>query len=435
MAANENKHGNSISMATSMTLAEKILARASRREHVGPGEIVTCHVDLAMVHDSSGPRRLAPKLEELGVDVWDPHRIVLITDHFVAESDEHSVQIQALTREWAAQRPLRGYHEAQGICHVVLPERGHLKPGMFVVGGDSHSTTGGAFGCFMTGIGATDMAGVVATGSIWMRVPETLRVRVDGVLGEGVAAKDVILSLCHAIGINGASYMAAEYTGSGVAAMSMDERMVLANMAVELGAKCGIVAPDDTTCEWLAKTGVDVEDAHDWQSDGDAAVAREIVIDAADLAPQVAAPHSPENSAPVDVHAGTAIDQAYIGACTGAKLDDLRMVARVVAGRRVADGVRFFVAPASVRIAEAADREGTLDILRTAGARILPSACGACIGLGPARLGAGEVGISSSSRNFQGRMGDASSQTYLSSPYTVAASALAGHITDPRSCL
>jgi 3-isopropylmalate/(R)-2-methylmalate dehydratase large subunit len=211
--------------------------------------------------------------------------------------------------------------------------------------------------------------------------------------------------------------------------------MVLANMAVELGAKCGIVAPDDTTCEWLAKTGVDVEDAHDWQSDGDAAVAREIVIDAADLAPQVAAPHSPENSAPVDVHAGTAIDQAYIGACTGAKLDDLRMVARVVAGRRVADGVRFFVAPASVRIAEAADREGTLDILRTAGARILPSACGACIGLGPARLGAGEVGISSSSRNFQGRMGDASSQTYLSSPYTVAASALAGHITDPRSCL
>jgi 3-isopropylmalate/(R)-2-methylmalate dehydratase large subunit len=308
---------------------------------------------------------------------------------------------------------------------------------MFVVGGDSHSTTGGAFGCFMTGIGATDMAGVVATGSIWMRVPETLRVRVDGVLGKGVAAKDVILSLCHDIGINGANYMAAEYTGSGVTAMAMDERMVLANMAVELGAKCGLVAPDDTTREWLANAGVDVDvdDAAYWQSDADAAVAREIVIDAADLAPQVAAPHSPENSAPVDVHAGTAIDQAYIGACTGAKLDDLRMVARIVEGRRVADGVRFFIAPASVRITEQADREGTLDILRGAGASILPSACGACIGLGPARLGAGEVGISSSSRNFQGRMGDPASQTYLSSPYTVAASALAGRIADPRSCL
>ena len=419
----------------SMTLAEKILARACGREHVRPGDIVTCDVDLAMMHDSSGPRRLAPKLEELGVDVWDPHKVVIITDHFVGENDSHSVQIQALTRNWAAQRPLGGYHEAQGICHVVLPERGHLAPGMFVVGGDSHSTTGGAFGCFMTGLGASDMAGVLATGSTWMRVPETLRVRVDGVLGEGVAAKDLILFLCHAIGINGAGYMAAEYTGSGVTAMAMDERMVLANMAVELGAKCGIVAPDDTTRDWLAGVGVDVNDLHDWQSDPDATIAREIIIDAADLTPQVAAPHSPENSAPVDAHAGTAIDQAYIGACTGAKLDDLRMVARVVGGRRAADGVRFFVAPASLRIAAQAEQEGTLESLRASGATILHSACGACIGLGPARLGAGEVGISSSSRNFQGRMGDPSSQTYLSSPYTVAASAMAGCITDPRGYL
>lgn len=427
------KHNANASM--SMTLTEKILAHASRRDRVRPAEIVSCHVDLAMMHDSSGPRRIAPKLDALGVDVWDPDKIVIITDHFVGEGDTHSIQIQELTRNWATQRSLGGYHEAQGICHVVLPERGHLRPGMFVVGGDSHSTTGGAFGCFMTGIGATDMAGVLATGSIWMRVPETLRVRVDNALGEGVAAKDVILFLCHAIGINGAGYMAVEYTGSGVTAMAMDERMVLTNMAVELGAKCGIVAPDDTTRDWLAGAGVDVDDTHDWQSDHDAALAREISIDAADLMPQVAAPHSPENSAPVDVHAGTIIDQAYIGACTGAKLDDLRMVARVLDGRRVADGVRFFVAPASVRITGEAERDGTLDTLRASGATILPSACGACIGLGPARLGSGEVGISSSSRNFQGRMGDASSQTYLSSPYTVAASALAGCIADPRAYL
>lgn len=426
---------NNTVASMSMTLAEKILAHAARREQVRAGEILSCHVDLAMMHDSSGPRRIAPKLAELGVDVWDPDKIVIITDHFVGEEDSQSIQIQELTRDWAAQRSLRGYHEAEGICHVVLPERGHLRPGMFVVGGDSHSTTGGAFGCFMTGIGATDMAGVLATGKIWMRVPETLLVRVDGVLGPGIAAKDVILFLCHAIGINGAGYMAAEYTGSGVAAMAMDERMVLTNMAVELGAKCGIVAPDGTTRDWLAGAGVDADDMDDWQSDEDAAPAREIIIDAADLTPQVAAPHSPENSAPVDVHAGTAIDQAYIGACTGAKLDDLRMVARVLEGRQVADGVRFFVAPASVRIAAEAERDGTLDILRASGATILQSRCGACIGLGPARLGAGEVGISSTSRNFQGRMGDPSSKTYLSSPYTVAASAIAGCIADPRAYL
>ena len=419
----------------SMTLAEKILARSARRDRVRAGDIITCHVDLAMMHDSSGPRRIQPKLDELGVDVWDAQKIVIITDHFVGEDDSHSVQIQDLTRDWAGQRPLGGFHEAQGICHVVLPERGHLRPGMFVVGGDSHSTTGGAFGCVMTGIGATDMAAVLATGSIWMRVPETLRVRVDGILPDGVAAKDVILFLCHSIGINGASYMAAEYTGSGVAAMPMDERMVLTNMAVELGAKCGIVAADNTTRDWLAKAGVEVDDTNEWQTDGDADIAREITIVAADLAPQVAAPHSPENSAPVDRHAGTAIDQAYIGACTGAKLDDLRMVARIVDGQRVAGSVRFFVAPASLRIADAAERDGTLETLRAAGATILKSNCGACIGLGPARLGAGEVGISSSSRNFQGRMGDPASQTYLSSPYTVAASALAGCIADPRGYL
>ncbi len=248
----------------SMTLAEKILAHASRREHVHAGEILSCHVDLAMMHDSSGPRRIAPKLEELGVDVWDADKVVIITDHFVGEDDSHSVQIQDLTRDWAGQRPLGGFHEAQGICHVVLPERGHLRPGMFVVGGDSHSTTGGAFGCFMTGIGATDMAAVLATGSIWMRVPETLRVRVVGVLPDGIAAKDVILFLCHSIGINGASYMAAEYTGSGVAAMPMDERMVLTNMAVELGAKCGMVAADGTTRDWLAAAGVEVNGTDDW---------------------------------------------------------------------------------------------------------------------------------------------------------------------------
>jgi len=418
-----------------MTIAEKIIARAAGRESVRAGEIVTCAVDLAMMHDSSGPRRQAAKLAELGVDVWDLDKIVIITDHFVTESDPASVRIQDVTREWADAKGLRAYYEAQGICHVVLPERGHLRPGMFAVGGDSHSTTGGAFGAFMIGIGATDMAGVLATGEIWVRVPATLRVRIDGELADGVAAKDVILSLCHRLGINGANYMAVEYTGSTLAAMAMDERMVLTNMSAELGAKAGIIAPDDVTMAWLRSTGVDSDDAAAWQSDTDAAVEREVAVDAEALAPQVAAPHSPENSLPVDEHAGIGVDQAYIGACTGAKLDDLKMAARILRNRTVAPGVRLMVAPASVRVAELAAQEGTLAALEQAGATVLQSACGACIGLGPARLGAGEVGISTSSRNFRGRMGERSSQTYLASPYTVAAAAVTGRITDPRELL
>ena len=419
----------------SMTLAERIIARASGRERVRAGDIVTCRVDLAMMHDSSGPRRQSAKLAELGVDVWDVDKIVVITDHFVTESDAQSVRIQELTRDWVKARNVRNFYDRQGICHVVLPERGHLRPGMFVVGGDSHSPTGGAFGAFVIGIGATDLMGVLATGEIWVRVPATIRVRVDGTLRDGVAAKDVILALCARIGINGANYCAVEYTGEGVDAMTMDERMVLTNMSAELGAKTGIIAPDETTIAWLEKAGADTSGAERWHGDADADIDRELVIDARALEPQVAAPHSPENSVDIAEHAGTPVDQAYIGACTGAKLEDLRMAARVVSGRQVARATRFYVAPASVRAAEQAEAEGTLARLRAAGAHILPSACGACIGLGPARLGNDEVGISSSSRNFVGRMGERSSRTYLASPLTVAATAVAGKIADPREYL
>lgn len=417
------------------TLAEKIIACAAGRARVRPGEIVTCRVDLAMVHDSSGPRRLQPMLAQIGAKVWDPSRLVIITDHFVTESDPDSVAIQALTREWARANGVAHLHEAQGICHIVLPERGHLRPGMFVVGGDSHSTTGGAFGCFMIGIGATEMAGVLATGEIWVRVPATILVQARGRLADGVAAKDVMLALCGQLGINGANYRVVEYAGDAITALPIEERMVLTNMAAELGAKTGIIAADPVTIEALKRTGVEKAVADGWASDADASYERVVELDASALAPQVAAPHSPENSAPVAAHAGTPIQQAYIGACTGAKLADLRMAARILEGRHVAEGVRLYVAPASVRMAAQARAEGTLGALEAAGAQILASGCGACIGLGAAALGGNEVGIASTARNFVGRMGARSSRTYLASPYTVAASAVTGRIADPREFL
>jgi 3-isopropylmalate/(R)-2-methylmalate dehydratase large subunit len=417
------------------TLAAKIIARAAGQDDVRAGDIVTCQVDLAMMHDSSGPRRVKPKLEEIGAHIWDPGKIVVITDHFVTEPDPESNAIQALARTWVVANGVAHFHEAQGICHVVLPERGYVLPGMFVVGADSHSTTAGAFGCVTIGVGATDMAGVLATGSIWVRVPSTILVRANSRLAEGVAAKDIMLMLCRRIGINGANYKVVEFGGPAVTALPMEERMVLTNMSAELGAKTGIIEADGETLAALARWGVAIDDVDRWRSDADATYEDVIEFNANQLSPQVAAPHSPENSAPVGEHAGTRIHQAYIGACTGAKLEDLRMAARILRGRKITTDVRFFVAPASVRMAEQAKAEGTLSLLEEAGAKVLPSSCGACIGLGPAGLGEGEVGISTTARNFRGRMGAQTSQTYLASPYTVAATAITGRITDPREFL
>ena len=421
------------------TLAEKLVARAADRESVSPGEIVTCRVDLAMVHDSSGPRRLKPMLERLGVGVWDPDRLVVITDHFAPAFDEASAAIQKLTRDWVAAAGVGNFHDMQGVCHIVLPERGHLTPGMFVVGGDSHSCTGGAFGCFMFGIGATDMAGVVATGETWIRVPETIRLRWSGSLGRGVAAKDMMLALCARLGMDGGDYQVIQYDGAAVTDLAMAERMTLCNMAVELGAQTGLIAPDRVTEDYLREAGARLDgeagDLARWQSDPDAAYRTTLDFDAGALAPHVAAPHSPANSAPVAEFGGVAIDRAYIGACTGAKLTDLRMAAEVLRGRKVAGGTRLLVAPASARVADQAAAEGTLDILTAAGADILPTGCGACAGYGGALLPEDEVCISSTARNFKGRMGATSSQVYLASPYTVAAAAVTGHIGDPRELL
>ncbi len=417
------------------TLAEKIIARAAGRPRVAPGEIVTCRVDLAMIHDSSGPRRVGPMLERLGVSVWDPERVVVVTDHYVPAVDSLSAEILDLTRKWVAAQGIANFHDMQGICHVVLPEYGHLRPGIFAVGGDSHSPTAGAFGCFMIGVGATEMAGVLATGEIWVRVPATLLIRWSGRLAPGVAAKDMMLRLCAALDMSRTNYRVVEYTGAAVTALEMPERMVLTNMAAELAAKTGLIAPDEKTVAALAEAGAESAGALDWQGDADADYEDVLEFDADALAPLVAAPHDPANVDDARAFGEVAIDQAYIGACTGAKLSDLRMAAQVLRGRRVAPGVRLLVAPASTGVTRAAAADGTLAALTAAGAILMPSGCGACAGLGAGILARDEVCISSTSRNFQGRMGAASARVYLGSPYTVAASAIAGAIRDPRELL
>ena len=416
------------------TLAQKIIARASGVETVTPGEVVTASVDLAMIHDSGGPRRVAPILQDLGVGLWDASKVVLISDHFVPGDTDEGARILALTREWAAGQGV-AFHDGEGICHVVLPERGHLKPGMLVVGGDSHSPTGGAFGAYMFGVGATEMAGVLATGEIWLKVPETILLEWKGRLGLGVVAKDIMLALCGRLGMDGGGYQAVEYTGEAISALSMQERMTLSNMAAELGAQAGLIAPDATTHGFLKAAGADVEVDTTLCTDPDAPLGAHHVFDAAGLSPQVAAPHSPANAMAVTDAPRTTLDVAYIGACTGAKYDDLKNAAAILKGRALAQGITLLVAPASKQDQDRAAEDGILGVFEEAGARILPNACGICAGYGTDRLEAGSRCISSTARNFKGRMGDPTSEVWLASPLTVAASAVAGEIVDPRDFL
>lgn len=421
-------------MAQPQTLAQKLIAAACGRETVAEGEIVTCAVDLAMFHDSSGPRRLKPMLEELGATLWDPSRIVLVIDHYVPESDDESRRIVRIARDWAAEQQLPNVYDSVGICHVVVPQHGHIRPGMFCVGGDSHSPTGGAFGAYMFGIGSTEMLGVAVTGQIWVKVPKTLMMHWRGQLAAGVTAKDMMLHMIGRYGMNGGRYQAVEFCGEAVRALSMQERMTLSNMSAELGSQVGLIAPDETTAAWLRDVGVTEElDLDRWQSDSDAD-AEWHEFDAAALAPQVAAPHSPANARGVDTYNDVPVQVAYIGACTGAKLEDLRAAATVLRGRRLADGMQLMVAPASRQDQEQADREGVMQVLRDAGAQVLATSCGACAGYGGSIPDGASV-IATTARNFKGRMGSETAQVYLASPYTVAASAVAGRVADPREFL
>jgi 3-isopropylmalate/(R)-2-methylmalate dehydratase large subunit len=424
-------------MADAATLVEKIIARAAGLARVAAGDIVTAKVDLAFAHDSSGPRRWKPLLESLGAKLWDPAKIAIFSDHYVPAVDAESAAILKLTRDFAREHHIAQFFDMEGICHVLLAERGLIAPGMFIAGGDSHTPMAGAFGSYAAGYGATDMAAIVATGETWLSVPQTIRVLWDGALARGIVAKDIMLLLCRQLGMDNA-FKAIEFGGSTINAMSMHERMVLSNMAAELGAETGVIAPDAKTLEFLIAHGAQIEEpAHalTWKSDDDADFAQTHRFDAASLQPQIAAPHSPANSGPVSDFTGTRIDQAYIGACVGAKTEDLRMAARVLKGRRVAQGVRLLVAPASQATTEAASKDGTLAILLESGAILLPSGCGACAGMGAGLLADGDVCISSTNRNFKGRMGHTGAFVYLGSPYSVAAAAVAGKIVDAREML
>jgi 3-isopropylmalate/(R)-2-methylmalate dehydratase large subunit len=421
-------------MSQLQSLAQKIIARAAGRNTVDVGEIVICKVDLAMFHDSSGPRRLKPMLEELGAQIWDKSRVVLVMDHYVPERNPESRKIVNIARDWAREQSLPNVYDSQGICHVVVPENGHISPGMFCVGGDSHSTTGGAFGAYMFGIGSTEMLGVVVTGEIWLRVPRTITMNWSGRLARGVCAKDMMLFMIARFGINGANYEAVEFAGSAVRELSMQERMTLCNMSAELGAQTGLVAPDAATIEWLGLNGAVLPNGiENLQSDLYSS-SQQYDFDADVLGPQLAAPHSPAHGVPLVEFANTSIDVAYIGACTGAKLEDLRFAAQVLRGRKVAHGVQMLIAPASLKDQAIAASEGTLQTLIDAGAKILPSSCGACAGYGQ-NFEENQTVISSTARNFQGRMGPLSTEVFLGSPYTVAASALRGCITDPREVM
>ncbi|MHB1628686.1 MAG: 3-isopropylmalate dehydratase large subunit [Bacilli bacterium] len=417
------------------TMAEKIILRASGVERVKPGDIVTVDVDLAMMHDSGGPRRIAANLERLGRGVWDPSKVTLISDHFTPANDAIEAGILSLTRKFAEQYGIQKFHEAEGICHIVPVERGYVYPGMMYVGGDSHSTTAGAVGAFAIALGSTDMLGVMATGQTWVKAPATIRVHWTGTLSRAVMAKDLMLHLIAELGGDGATYQAIEYAGAVVDALPMDERLVLSNMAIELGAKAGMIAPNPVVFDYLAERGVRSDSYDPVFPDSDASYVRKVNIDASALTPLVARPHSPEN---VDTAAqvereGVRIHQAYIGACTGAKYSDLRAAADALRGQRVARGVRLLIAPASTQILQRAMRDGLLSILLDAGAQLLPSGCGACAGIGHGVLDAGEVCISSTNRNFPGRMGNREAYVYLANPATVAASAAAGCIVDPNS--
>ncbi len=416
-----------------MTLAEKIIAEKAGLTKVLPDEIHWVDVDLAMIHDSGGPRRIWPMLDELGVRVWDPDRVILVADHYVPAQDTSAAKILQTTRAFATEFGINSFYEAEGIAHTLLVEKGHLRPGMLYVGGDSHTCTGGVLGCLALGMGSTDLLGVLATGRTWLRVPHTIRVEVEGSLRRGVAAKDVMLTMLGEKGMAGAVYRVLEFIGSGIAAMSVDERSVLTNMCAEIGAKTGLIASDETTVSHFEKLGIEV-DQGPW-SDSDSEFLDTWSYDVSEMVPVVAKPHRHDDVVPAADLVNTPIGRAYIGACTGAKYADLVMAAEVLDGRRVAPGVILQVAPASAAALSRAMADGTAQTLLEAGAQLLSTGCGACPGLGSGVLGPGEVCISTTSRNTRGRMGSPESSVYLGSAYTVAASALAGEVIDPLAVM
>ncbi len=430
-----------------LTITEKILARASGKRRVEPGENIWVSVNVLMTHDVCGPGTIGIFKREFGehARVWDPEKVVIIPDHFIFTSDEKCHRNVDILRQFAAEQGIRHFYDVgtpryKGVCHIALAEEGHTRPGEVLFGTDSHTCTAGAFGQFATGIGNTDAAFILGTGKLLIKVPPTMRFVLEGEIPPHVLAKDVVLRVIGDIGVDGATYRAMEFAGEGVERLAMEERMTLANMAVEAGAKNGIIAADDVTVEYLSGRARGPFELV--KGDDGARFERERVYRAGSLEPVVAKPHSPDNVVAVREVAGTRLTRAYIGSCTGGKLSDFRRAAEILCGRQVA--IDTFVVPATTEVARALETtrvngKTLVRVFEEAGCRLSKGAsCAACLG-GPAdtfgRINGPEVCISTTNRNFPGRMGSKEGQIYLASPYTVAASALRGAITDPREFL
>jgi len=417
-----------------MNITEKILANASRKSSVSPGDIVDANVDMLMVHDLTGPLAVEA-FKKLGLKkIWNSQKAVVVLDHQVPAESVKAAELHKMMRHFAKEQNIQIYDVGKGgICHQVLPEKGHVLPGTVIVGADSHTCTYGAFGAFATGIGSTEAAGVFATGKIWLKVPETIKINATGKFKKYVTPKDLILHLVGNVGADGATYKSVEFCGSIIQEMSMAGRMTLCNMTVEMGAKNGIVEPDEITKRFLeGRTEKTLKPFESLRSDPDATYEKIIDVDVSGLDSQVACPSSVDNVKPVSELGNVQVDQAFIGSCTNGRIEDLRVAAEILKGKKVKDGVRALVIPASKETYAQALKEGLIEIFTDADALVCGSTCGPCLGGHIGLLAQGETCVSTSNRNFIGRMGSTEANVYLASPATVAASALTGRITDPR---
>jgi 3-isopropylmalate/(R)-2-methylmalate dehydratase large subunit len=414
-----------------MTLTEKILAAHAGAVSVSPGEFVSARVDLALANDITGPLAI-DVFRRMGADrVFDPARVALIPDHFTPAKDIRSAEQAKVLRDFAGEQGIVHYYEVgrAGIEHVMLPELGLIRPGEVVIGADSHTCTYGAFGAFATGVGSTDLAAVMATGTIWLKVPETVRVTITGVPGRWVLGKDLMLHLIGRLGVDGALYQALEFGGAGALALSLDSRLSMANMAIECGAKNGIFEPDPRVLDYVrARTGASLSPLF---PDPDARYAKAIAIDAATVGLQVALPSLPSNVVPV-AEVQDAIDQVVIGSCTNGRIEDLRIAAEILKGRQAANSLRLIVIPGSREVLQRALAEGLVATFVDAGAAVSAPTCGPCLGGHMGVLAKGEKGLATTNRNFVGRMGDVGSQVYLCGPAVAAASAVLGRIGSPE---
>ncbi len=413
------------------TISEKIFGAHCGHE-VSANDLVVADVDMVMAHDGNGPLAIDIFRKLGGRDLFDPRKVAFALDHYVPSPNERVSLIHDIIRQFSRETGCRFHEAGDGVCHQVMVEH-HVSPGNLVLGSDSHTCTYGALNAFGTGIGSTDCAAAMFTGKLWFKVPETIRVSLNGTPGEGVFAKDAVLSVVARLGAEGATYKAIEFTGDYARAMSMDERFTFSNMAVEMGGKAGIFDCDQKTRDWLSEMRGAPAPFEPAASDADAVFCARVDIDVHALEPMVARPHTVDQVGPVAEVEGTPIQQAFLGTCTNGRLSDLEVAAGIVRGARIARGVRFIVAPASRRVYLDAARKGILADLVEAGAVVVAPGCGCCVGAANGIPGDGDTVISTENRNFKGRMGNNSASIYLASPATVAASALRGKITDPRT--